>query len=284
MRFGERAVLFECEGERLVGVLTEPRQPATLGVVIVAGAPQYRVGAHRQFVSLARALGAAGIAVLRFDYRGTGDATGVPRSFQEIDSDIASAIDTIAAHTLVHRIVLLGLCDGASAALLYCRSRRDARVVGMALFNPWIRSEESLAAAHLRGYYPARIFEADFWRNLVRGRIHLASAIRSFLANLGAFARARAEAEMPDWQIAMMESLDSFAGPVMILLSGRDLTAREFSARLRRNRRWRHSRHGNVVIRELAGADHTFSTWVFKREVQRFTLEWLESHVIAGTQ
>ena len=152
----------------------------------------------------------------------------------------------------------------------------------MALFNPWIRSEESLSAAHIRGYYAVRIFEADFWHNLVRGRIHVVGAIRSFLTNFGAFARAHSAAEVPGWQVAMMESLESFAGPVMILLSGRDLTAREFSARLHRNRRRRCSRHRNVIIRELPGADHTFSTGALKSEVQRFTLEWLESHVIAG--
>ncbi len=83
MNFAERPVLFECEGEQLVGVIALPELRRAIAVLVVVGGPQYRAGSHRQFVLLARRLAAAGFPVLRFDYRGMGDSTGAARTFEE---------------------------------------------------------------------------------------------------------------------------------------------------------------------------------------------------------
>lgn len=52
----EHALLLPCGQDTLVGVLSLPDAPSNTAVVIVVGGPQYRVGSHRQFVLLARAL------------------------------------------------------------------------------------------------------------------------------------------------------------------------------------------------------------------------------------
>ena len=64
---GERPVQFSCGTDRLLGILHPGAPDSERGVLVVVGGPQYRVGSHRQFVLLARALAAAGIPVLRFD-------------------------------------------------------------------------------------------------------------------------------------------------------------------------------------------------------------------------
>src|SRR6185295_1875345 len=126
--FVERPVLFECEGERLIGIIAVPEPPARVGVLVVVGGPQYRAGAHRQFVYLSRRLAAAGIPAMRFDYRGMGDSTGAARTFEDCGPDIAAAIDALRANCpAVARVVLWGLCDAASASLDYWHSARDPR-------------------------------------------------------------------------------------------------------------------------------------------------------------
>ena len=63
----EEVLNFECAGEQLWGVLHRPEQPKTRAVLVVVGGPQTRVGSHRQFVLLARALADNGFACLRFE-------------------------------------------------------------------------------------------------------------------------------------------------------------------------------------------------------------------------
>src|SRR5438067_13744952 len=134
--FAERAVSFDCQGERLYGVVSLPAVPATRGVLSVAGGPQYRAGSHRQFTLLARSLAARGIAAMRFDYRGMGDSEGQMRDFEQVQDDIRAALDCFCATVPgLQELALWGLCDGASAISFY--AARDVRVRGVALLNPW---------------------------------------------------------------------------------------------------------------------------------------------------
>jgi uncharacterized protein len=71
--FAEEAITFACGDDQLLGILHHANgTPRRLGIVIVVGGPQYRVGSHRQFVLMSRAFAAEGYPVLRFDYRGNG--------------------------------------------------------------------------------------------------------------------------------------------------------------------------------------------------------------------
>jgi len=282
----ERAVTFDCASERLVGVVAEPDNASEVGVVVVVGGPQYRVGSHRQFLLLSRRLVDAGIAVLRFDYRGMGDSTGATCSFDDISLDIAASIDALrAACASVHRVVLWGLCDGASAALMYYEATRDPRVAGMALLNPWVRSDATLAKAHLRHYYTRRLGEKAFWAKLARGGVGLKAAARSLFTNIATARSPRSgSGATVTFQERMAHGIETFPGPVLLLLSERDLTAREFVDYAQSDPRWRGLlARENVTRHELADADHTFSTARWRSEVEEQTLAWIGRRLGAST-
>src|SRR6185436_4940612 len=215
--FVERPVLFDCEGERLVGIVAVPEAASRVAVLVIVGGPQYRAGAHRQFVDLSRRLAAAGIPAMRFDYRGMGDSTGVARTFEDCGPDIAAAIDALMANCPeVAHVVLWGLCDAASAALDYWQSARDSRVAAMALLNPWVRSEATLAKAHVKHYYAQRLLAKEFWAKLFSGGVAPVEALRAFARNLArAWSRPHGASDRANqsFQDRMAAGLRAFPGP-----------------------------------------------------------------------
>ncbi len=285
MSFVERAVNFSCGGEVLVGVIAQPESTATVGLVVVVGGPQYRAGSHRQFVLLTRALAAGGVACLRFDYRGMGDATGTPRTFEEVIPDIAAAMDALqAASPAIERIVLWGLCDAASAALLYLQATQDPRIAGVALLNPWVRSDASIAKAQLIHYYGQRLLEREFWTKFVRGGVNIAGAMKAITGSIKSITAGAPSAETAArgrFQDRMADGLRSAHVPVLVLLSERDLTAREFSDYARSDARWTGLlSRANVERQTIAEADHTFSTSAWRHEVETRTLDWIRSRLL----
>jgi exosortase A-associated hydrolase 1 len=288
MNFAERPLLFECEHEELVGILAVPERPANVAVVVIVGGPQYRVGSHRQFVQLARRLAGAGFPVLRFDYRGMGDSTGTARTFEECGPDIAAAIDAVRSSCpAVERVVLWGLCDAASAALDYWHATRDARVGAIALLNPWVRSEATLAKAHIKHYYAQRLLSKEFRKKVLAGDFSPAEALGAFAHNLRrAFSRKpRAPGgEKEPFQHRMAAGLRAFPGPVLLILSGADLTAKEFLECAHADAGWRGLlERGGLERHDLAEADHTFSNGRAAAEVEARMLAWLGS-IACGSQ
>ncbi|MDH4393732.1 MAG: hydrolase 1, exosortase A system-associated [Aquabacterium sp.] len=273
-------------GAELVGVLHQPsgRLRSDVGVLIIVGGPQYRVGAHRHFVLLARALSRAGYPTLRFDHRGVGDSVGPLPRFEAIDDDIAAAIDALVnAHPGLRGVVLWGLCDGASAALLYAERRRDGRVCGLALLNPWVRSVHGQARAQVRHYYIDRLRSPDFWRKTLGGGVGLGAlqgwwrAWRQSRAKHPVAGKA-AQIDMP-FQVVMARAWQRFQGPVLLQLSGQDHTAREFEAVADSFPAWNGWQlRPQTVLQAFAQADHTFSASAQQEAGTRGLLDWLAQH------
>lgn len=285
MNYTEETTLFACEGDTLLGILAKPETPAQTGMVVIVGGPQYRVGSHRQFVLLSRALAAAGYAVLRFDYRGMGDSEGQPRDFEAASADIAAAIGALQQRLpSIKQVVLWGLCDGASAALLYCQETHDPRVSGLCLLNPWVRSEASLARTHVKHYYTQRLMQKEFWTKLLRGEVAF-KALPGLVRNIrvaytgtrssGAAASASGlpAASKQPFQHRMATAWAGFAGNILLLLSGDDYTAKEFLEYASKDAAWKNAlTHPNLARHDLQGADHTFSNAASRIEVEDLTL------------
>lgn len=278
----EVATVFDCGGEPLVGLISVPSEASDTAVLIIVGGPQYRVGSHRQFVQMARHLAAHGVAAMRFDVRGMGDSLGSQRSFEEIEADIAAALDALQAQLpSVRKVALWGLCGGASAALLYWLTTRDARVRGMVLVNPWVRSEVTLAKTQVKHYYVRRLMQREFWVKLVSGRV-AGRALRDLLHNLRLAVRptprtqADAAETTGDLQERMAIAWARFAGPKLVVLSGNDYTAKEFLETTQTHELWRGKLAQPGVTRlDLPEADHTFSQPPAQRQVEQATLAWV---------
>ena len=274
-------MLFGEAGRSMAAIahLPEPRR-ATCGVVIVVGGPQYRVGSHRQFVLLARELAAQGIPVLRFDLPGMGDSSGDPVGFERADSAIRAAVDCLmAAAPGIDQVCLWGLCDGASAALMYAPS--DARVSALVLANPWVRSESGLAQSYLDAYYGRRLRSAAFWRKIaarsgdcIQGRRGTGrqSAARQRKNN----GRSTQGSDDRSFLGRMLRGGEHFRGRMLVLLSGRDLVATEFELALGRWQRWASAFSGpRVRIEKHPEANHTFSRREWRDWVAVRTAEFI---------
>jgi uncharacterized protein len=278
MNFTEIAVPFGTQDQYRLGILTKPEAPANAGIVIIVGGPQYRAGSHRQFVTLARALANAGFAALRIDYRGMGDSAGSHTEFTNVTTDIAAAINAFqTALPGVSQVALWGLCDGASAALLYWYDTQDPRVVGLCLLNPWVRSEASLARTQVKHYYAQRLIQREFWVKLASGRVAV-SAISGLIKNVRGMRGASSQTALVNlpFQHKMALAWGTFKGSLLLVLSGEDYTAKEFLEYVEINPQWSPALHQSNVLRcDMKDADHTFSDLKHSREVEVTTIRWL---------
>jgi exosortase A-associated hydrolase 1 len=174
-------------------------------------------------------------------------------------------------------VVLWGLCDAASAAMMYAHS--DRRVSGLVLLNPWARTDAGQAQTLLKHYYVRRLLSADFWRNLVSGKLAVGKALRSLVGNVK-------QAASQDTQAAgagnrsfierMEEGFDAFRGRSLLIMSGDDLTAAEFRSLVGASRSWRRLlARESCEQREIAEANHTFSSREWRRQVEDWTRDWV---------
>ncbi|MBA4141417.1 MAG: hydrolase 1, exosortase A system-associated [Nitrosospira sp.] len=288
MKFEERALIFPCNDSWLYGILSLPEPVTSRGVLIVVGGPQYRVGSHRQFTLLARDLAANGIAVVRFDYRGMGDSEGNVRTFEDLQDDLRCTINRFFEEVpSLSELVIWGLCDAAAAALFY--AYQDRRITGLVLLNPWVRTDEGAARTYLKHYYLSRLFEPQLWRKISRGNFDFSEAIRSFLNTIGTAIRGKTKAVAPleqsdtTYNLAplperMLDGLSRFEGQTLLIMSGNDLTAQEFSNVVNGSRDWKKLLASpRVSRRDLPGATHTFSRREWRDQVAVWTKEWIRT-------
>jgi len=296
----ESPVVFDCQGDRLIGIIARPRgQTLGTGVLILVGGPQYRAGSHRQFTLLARAMANSGIASLRFDYRGMGDSEGNPRTFEMIDIDIAAAVDCLMRGVeRLRAVIIWGLCDAASAALMY--GHLDRRVTGLVLLNPWVHTKESAFEARLKNYYSKRLLASSFWLKLISGQFRFRQSAADVFASVRSTMKLTrcSDEDLNQGKITadsvgaavfnqnhsatryfisrMLEGLRQFKGATLFVLSGQDLAAIEFALLIEHNRHWRTaSSSQHVRIERVDEANHTFSSRELREAASHLTINFV---------
>ena len=163
----DRAFLFGRD-RSMVAIVTSPATTVLEDrptVVILNTGIIHRVGHHRKYVLLARALAERGIRTIRFDLSGIGDSDRRNDSLAPLDAaqaDTAEVLDWAQAKYGAQAFVLVGLCLGADYAVV--RGGVDRRVVGTVLIDPSLPPTRRF----YRRYFVQRLVRLDSWAYAAR--------------------------------------------------------------------------------------------------------------------
>ena len=173
--FRERAIAFDGGGQQLYAVISEPFDAPASGTVILfnAGAIR-RIGPNRMWTEAARRWAAAGVAVIRLDVEGIGDAGGENSAYiagdesfyvPELTGQARAALDLAVKEGLPDRFLLAGLCSGAFWAFEIAAN--DARVEAIVMLNPRLLAFDADAEGNRELRKIGRIFTRKGLRNLL---------------------------------------------------------------------------------------------------------------------
>jgi len=273
VRFGTDDALF--------GILSLPDQPApdAPAMLLVNTSANPRWGNARITVDLARRLAADGIASLRMDASGMGDAEpssgerGRPYA-EAVTADVRSAIAEL-EHQTGRPVVVMGVCSGAYHALQ--AASRDDRVCGLILVNlqrfVWREGDPSdivrRSALRPNAFYLRSIFSAQSWYRLIRADFDVANLLLVFTARL--LRRALASIDPMVTLVSggatrvgrvrrMLRTLDQRGVAMLYVLGCNDPGIEELAEYFGRDGA-RLRRHPNVTYRTLQNADHTLGAW-----------------------
>ena len=241
-----RLLTFDCEGAQLCASLDEA--DGATGFLMVTGGSQTRIGSHRLYERLAKALARQGFPCFRFDRRGVGDSSGEDPGYRGSAPDLARAAEAfrIEQPNLRH-VVGLGLCDGATALALY---GAEAGIDGVVMINPWLVEAEADAPppAAIRRHYREQLLSLSGWKRLLGGSV-------SYRKLLKGAAKASLPIEGSELAAEVAHALRTSREPAVLILATGDATAiaaaREVRAR---------SFQGVIVRTEEIDTDsHTFA-------------------------
>ena len=219
-----RLLTLACEGAELGATLDSA--DGEVGLLMVTGGTQTRIGSHRMYERLAASLAGRGISCLRFDRRGVGDSGGEDPGFRGSGPDIAAAAARLRLECVgVRRIYGFGLCDGASALALF---GAEAGLAGLLLVNPWLVEAESGAPppAAIRRHYRERLLSREGWRKIISGTVDYRKLIRGVLKIVRPQSGSPLGREVAD-------ALARARLPAQLILARRDATAVAAEAEIR---------------------------------------------------
>jgi exosortase A-associated hydrolase 1 len=219
-----RLLSFSCEGAALGATLDVGAGES--GLVLVTGGSQTRIGSHRMYERLAKALAERGISCLRFDRRGVGDSEGEDPGFRGSGPDLVAAAALLRAECpALQRIHGFGLCDGATAIALF---GDQAGLDGLILVNPWLVEAEAgePAPAAIRRHYRQRLLSLEGWKKILSGAVDYRKLLRG-VRKIGGRRQASPLAMM------VAQALSRHRLPAQLILAAGDATSIAAEAELK---------------------------------------------------
>jgi pimeloyl-ACP methyl ester carboxylesterase len=274
----ESVVQFANEGETLYGVLHEPERPNGIAVVFLHGWPGNRIGPHRMFVTFARRLETLGFTCLRLDFRGRGDSEGSTQaaSIRGMIVDVSKAADFMLSRPGLARLYLLGICSGGKVAV--GAAAQDPRIRGLALWsaeaigNLRSRAAGANKSAKALRTYARKLMAWETWKKIITLRVNTRMVRKAIVTD-----EKPRTAEVAE-ETALLDRFRAFKGPVQFIFGGNDpdtrFAAEAYTAFCKRHG-IRHECH------EVPGANHSFYSMAWKREVTDLTERWFRDQAAA---
>jgi exosortase A-associated hydrolase 1 len=245
-----RTLSFACKGEMLAATLDEAA--GTIGLLIVSGGNEIRIGAHRGMATLAADVAAKGYPVFRFDRRGIGDSSGDNLGFQHSGPDLDGAVHAFRAECPhITDIICFGNCDAATALIL---SETPAKALILA--NPWVIEpiDDLPPTAAIKARYSERLRDPKTWRRLVKGEINLRKAVGGMLR----IAKPETKSSLSGECALSLSHLQATPSKITILLATGDATAIAFAAEWEKPH-FRSLARSAIEVHRFDSASHSFA-------------------------
>lgn len=272
----EEAVVLQ-DGSTMLGVVTTPAELSfdDSWIVFVPNRYARRVGPNRLYTEWARDWAAAGVASLRIDVNGTGDAGG-PDGETDRDmyrphavSDVLRSVSFLREQFDARRFAVMGLCSGGYVG--FHAALKDSSIEAVILLNPqmllWTEQETPLTRA---GILCRAALRPSSWKRLLttpKRRVRLAAMLPEVGEAVVSHVRWRfdrlsrrsreGKLSVRDWIVAAIDRLEARECRVLFVFSegdaGRDYLTRHLGPSLPGL-----AERPNVSLETVPGADHTF--------------------------
>jgi hypothetical protein len=271
----EKALVFG-ETNNLIGILSLPesfnRRETRPALIFLNAGVIHRVGPHRLYVRLARAMADAGFISLRFDLSGIGDsaaATSVLDYKDRVLTETKQAMNVLASTEGVNRFILIGLCSGANNSVRVACS--DERVIGAALIDTYFYVSTGF---RLRDYCN-RISDPAGWGRFLTGK----SEVWQIFSRVFSLQRSRSNpAKLPTVRRKMKAELRALREkniPLLLIYTRNNYFFYKYRRIVKRTLALR-SANAKVHIKYFDQCDHTFTLLASQRSLLVALREWIQ--------